>query len=409
MENIAWPPGPPVPDLREDQREIAGHPARFRVVACGRRWGKTTLGLWLAGQAAAGGQRVWWVAPSYSLAFHPWRTLKEWFKDRWVSKLEAERFIELPGGGSVTVKTADNPDLLRGVGLDLVIVDEAAFVSRITWEAVLLPALSDRRGRALLISTPRGRNWFWEAFRRGQDPLLPNWQSWQHPTLDNNRIDPAEVDEMRAILPQRIFEQEYEARFLEDGGEVFRCVRQAATASPGAQPAEGHRYFVGIDFGRYNDFTAIAVIDADARPAPAMVALDRFSATAWAAQRERIKAVAKHWQAERILAEANAMGEPNIEALWQEGLPIRGFLTTARTKGPLIESLVKAIEDGELRLLPDETLIGELESYTYDVERYTGHVRYSAPPGLHDDTVIALALAWRLANAPPLALGVAEV
>jgi hypothetical protein len=146
------------------------------------------------------------------------------------------------------------------------------------------------------------------------------------------------------------------------------------------------------------------VIDADAG---AMVALDRFSELSWAVQRARIAALARRWGVEAILAEANAMGEPNIEALRQEGLPVVAFVTTSANKTGLIEHLVKAIESREIALLPDATLLAELEGYTYTNTPFG--TRYGAPEGHHDDTVIALALAWRLATTPRLAFGIAEV
>lgn len=363
----------------------------------------------MAVRRAQRGQHVWWVAPTYSLAFQPWRLLKRWLADHWDHKLESEHYIELPNGGSITVKTAENPDLLRGVGLDFVVIDEAAFVAEEAWTAALRPALSDRRGKALLISTPRGRNWFWRLFALGQDPLTRQWRSWRFPTRTNPLIAPQEIDEARATLPERIFRQEYEAEFLDDGGEVFRAVRAAVTTPAGATPIPGHRYLMGVDFGRSHDFTALAVLDADAQPVPALVALDRFSVASWSVQRGRIAALARAWGVWSILAEANAMGEPNIEALRAAGLPIAGFVTTAASKPPLIESLALAIEDGEIALLDDPVLIGELEAYTYTTDRITGRTRYAAPEGRHDDTVIALALAWRLASTPRLALAIAEV
>ncbi len=398
-------PADALPELRADQRAIAGHPARFKVLACGRRWGKTTLGLKLAVEAAERGERAWWVAPTYGLAFEPWRMLKRALADRWEAKLESARHIDLPGGGSLTVQSADDPDSLRGVGLNLVVVDEAAFVAEEAWTAALRPALADRRGRALIVSTPRGRNWFWHAFQRGRDPLNRAWEAWQFATGDNPGIDRDEIDEARASLPERVFQQEYLAAFLEDGGTVFRRVRQAATAPPDAVPRPGGRYVMGVDFGRYDDFTAAAVLDAETG---ALTALDRFREAGWDLQRARLAGLAHRWGVEAILAEANAMGEPNIEALRREaGLPVIAFVTSALSKPPLIEGLVRAIESAEIALLPDETLLAELEAYTYRSTRYSTY--YSAPPGRHDDTVIALALAWKLATTPRLALGMAEV
>lgn len=398
-----------LPTLRPDQRAIALSRKRFKVVACGRRWGKTTLGLVLAVRHALYGRQVWWVAPTYGLAFWPWRTLKSALVGRWASKSESDRHIDLPGGGSITVKSADNPDGLRGVGLDFLVVDEAAYVAEEAWTGALRPALSDRRGRALIISTPRGRNWFYRVFQRGRDQLMRQWGAWQHSTAANPLIPQEEIEEARGLLPERVFTQEYLAEFLADGGEVFSGVRAAATAPVDALPAPGRRCVMGVDFGRYQDYTALAVIDVDARPVPVMVALERFGGMSWSVQRARIAALARRWNVQGVLAEANAMGEPNIEALWREGLPITPFVTTARSKGGLIEGLAKAIAEGELRLLPDEVLLGELEAYTYSMDRYNVHTRYFAPPGLHDDTVIALALAWQLAASPRLALGVAEV
>jgi hypothetical protein len=351
------------------------------------------------------GERVWWVAPTYGLAFHPWRTFKLALSEFWESKLEAERFIALPGGGSITVKTADNPDHLRGVGLDFVVVDEAAFIERSVWESALVPALADRQGAALIVSTPKGRNWFWEAYQRGADPLIPAWKSWSYPSESNPIIPARELEEVRALLPESVFQQEYEAVFLADGGEVFRGVRDAASADPVAGPEAGHRYVMGVDFGRHMDFTAAAVIDAETG---SMVALDRFSEVNWQLQRGRIAALARRWKVGTILAEANAMGEPNIEALQNEGLPVRAFWTTGKSKPPLIEGLVLALEEKSLRLLPDTVLLNELEAYSYRTLS-SGRVRYGAPSGSHDDTVIALALAWKLAAAPKIALGVAEV
>lgn len=396
--------------LRPDQCQIAEHAARFKVVACGRRWGKTTLGLWLAAGLARRGKRVWWVAPTYGLAFHPWRTLKAALAEEWEAKLESARHIDLPGGGSVTVKSADGPDSLRGVGLDFVIVDEAAFVSEEAWTASLRPALSDRQGGALLISTPCGRNWFFHAFQRGQDPLTGAWASWRHPTVDNPLVTAEEIADVQAMLPERIFQQEYLAEFLAGSGEVFHGIRAAATIPAGShKPIRGHGYVMGVDFGRHNDFTAIAVLDADARPAPAMVALERFNEMNWPLQRARIAATARLWGVRAILAEANAMGEPNIDGLREEGLPVTSFTTTASSKPLLIERLVRAIGDGSVALLDDEVLIGELEAYTRTISRYTGQSRYSAPSGRHDDTVIALALAWWALTTPRLTLAIAEV
>jgi len=124
-----------------------------------------------------------------------------------------------------------------------------------------------------------------------------------------------------------------------------------------------------------------------------MTALDRFSGVGWDLQRDRLKSLVQRWQPQIIWAEANSIGEPNIEALTREGLPVRPFFTTSKSKSPLIESLALAIERNDISLLDDPVLLGELANYS--LQRLpSGAWRYSAPSGGHDDTVIATALAW---------------
>ncbi len=129
---------------------------------------------------------------------------------------EDGRRILLPGGGEIVVKSADSPESLRGEGLDLVVLDEAAFIDSEVWTDAIRPALSDRKGGAVIISTPAGYNWFHEVFMRGQE-ARDDWQSWQYPTSDNPLIDAAEIEAARESLPARTFAQEYEAAFTADG------------------------------------------------------------------------------------------------------------------------------------------------------------------------------------------------
>jgi phage FluMu gp28-like protein len=384
-----------LPPLRADQAEIARHPARFKVLANGRRWGKTTFGILLAIVKALSGLRVWWVAPDYGRASQGWEPLKQIAAQiPGAEKREDGRIIKFPGFGFVQVKSADDPDSLRGVGLDFVIIDEAAFMQEEAWTHALRPALSDRQGGALIISTPRGRNWFWHAYQRGLDPLVSEWQSWSRPTSANHLIPPSEIAEAKATLPEFVFAQEYLAEFQDNRFGVFRNVQALATATQQESAQPDHVYYFGVDFGRYNDFTCIAVIDATIK---ALVYLDRFNDTEWALQRQRIAALAHRFKPQLINAESNSMGEPNIEALRSEGLPMQSFTTTNLSKQQqLVYPLALAFESGELTIIPDPVLLHELQAYQADVLP-SGALRYSHPSGGHDDTAMALMLGWSLA------------
>lgn len=198
---------------------------------CGRRWGKTATGLLSAikghgpsrnyFKGAAAGGTIWWVAPSYPqiVSSGIWRDLKRACSGAWVEKSEVDRRIELHGGGSITVRSADNDDTLRGPGLDGLVIDEAARVSGATWREVLRPALSDKGGWALLGTTPNGKNWIHKAFVDA--PGKPDWEAWQRPSWDNPLVSMAEVESLRRELGPRAFDQEHGAKFTDVEGALF--------------------------------------------------------------------------------------------------------------------------------------------------------------------------------------------
>ncbi len=365
---------------------------RFLVVACGRRWGKTHFGKVMTYEALLKRKTdVWWVSPTYKMSSAMWRVFRRDLGAFATAIDTQERTMEFDNGAALTVWTGESADTMRGGAPGLVIVDEAAMIRDADmWPAVIRPALTDHSGSAIFLSTPRGRNWFWELYNRGLDPAFPQYKSWNFPTSANPLLKPEEIEEARQTLPDRLFRQEYLAEFLDDAGGVFRGVAEVSRLDPLRAPKPGARYVGGIDWGRAGDFTVFTLLDADTHE---QVYIDRFQKIGWEVQRGRIRAACDKWRPTLIEAEANSIGEPNIEALRREGLPVRAFQTTSSSKGPLIDDLALAIERGDLALLNDRVQVAELQAY--ELERLpSGSYRYSAPDGGHDDTVIALALAW---------------
>jgi hypothetical protein len=200
-------------------------------------------------------------------------------------------------------------------------------------------------------------------------------------------MNAARLADIRCNVTERIWRQEYEADILSDAGAVFRNLETACVLKPAA-PYTG-AFAMGIDWGRSNDYTAIVLLDMKTRR---QVLLDRFNEIGWTLQRGRLKALADAWRPQVIIAESNSIGAPNIEALQREGLPVQPFETTAASKPALIEGLALALEQGTLALLDDPVQKAELSAY--ELTRLpSGRYAYGAPAGLHDDTVIALALA----------------
>ena len=371
------------------QLEVHNSDARFKVLSAGRRWGKTRLGVNECLDAASKGGRAWWVSPSYKTSEVGWRPLRQ--IARKIPNAEVrlvDRMVTLPGGGFVAVRSADNPDSLRGEGLDFVVMDECAFMQKEAWTEAIRPALSDRLGKALFISTPKGRNWFWEVYQRGIRGE-EGWQSWTFPTVSNPYIEASEVEAAKRDLPEIIYRQEYLAEFIESDGGVFRRVQEAAILEP-QEPQAGRQYIAGVDVASSVDYTVVTVMDVETR---SMVYMDRFNRVDYPVLISRLESVYKRYNLSSMIVESNSIGRPVIDELVARGLNIVPFLTTSATKQGIIQNLQSAFENGQILVLDDPVLIGELLSFE-SKRNASGSFSYSAPDGMHDDCVLALAIAW---------------
>lgn len=312
--------------------------------------------------------------------------------------------VTFPSGGVIIYRSLDNPDNARGYSAHGVVIDECADVKLEAWSEVLRPMLIDTNGWAWGIGTPKGRNWFYNEHVLAVD--RDDAAAWQVPTLgvevrggqvlrkphpyENPDIPFSEIVSLQESLSEAAFAQEILAQFVDTSGGVFRRVMDAATSELLDKGRAG-TYVFGVDWGKHNDFTVISVLDAKTRR---QVYLDRFNQIDYTVQMQRLDAIVGRFPPAVIIAESNSMGEPLVEQLHRRGYPVRAFQTTNATKTVAIESLALAFEQGSITILPDVTQVSELQAY--EMERLpSGMVRYSAPEGMHDDTVMALALAWQ--------------
>jgi hypothetical protein len=290
-----------LPPLHKNQQAIAKHPARFKVVCCGRRWGKTLLAMTLCMRDALKGKRIWHVAPTYKQTLEGWSYLQRLVQQLPVgvaSTKTSELQVNFAGGGSIQLRTADNPDNLRGSGLDGVVIDEAATVKQEAWDLVLRPALADRQGWALFISTPQHFNWFWELYQRGEDPDNPEWASWQMPTWDNPYIAESEIEAAQRDMEPGDFDQEFGASFTAIGGAIFPLLtaNRPFYLRPMPEGTDLRRKGIGMDWGTTKEHNA-AVVGGGIMPTGAVWITsswldDSGSANDWFDEAKRVKRVA---------------------------------------------------------------------------------------------------------------------
>ena len=380
-----------LPSQHEGQQTITREARRFNTVVCGRRWGKTTYGIDRCVTPAVLPYPVGWFSPTYKMLLEVWREAVRVLKPIATRVSTADHRIENMAGGVLEFWSLDNPDSARGRKYRRIIVDEAAMVPALmdAWQYALRPTLVDYSGDAYFLSTPKGRNGFWQMWQWGQDPLQTEWASWQMPSSVNPRIPASEFEAMRETMPEAAYLQEIEAQFLESAG-VFRNIAACMTA-PDYEPSNhaGHTIVAGCDWAREADYSAFAVGCANCR---VELARDRFNQVDYHVQVQRLRALCDKWQPAAVLTELNSVGAPVFEMLQRQGLPVVGFQTTPSSKPLLIENLALALERGEWRFQADPVWTAELEAYERTVSPVTGRSSYSAPEGMHDDTVIARAL-----------------
>ena len=179
------------------QKEVFQDKSRFKVIAAGRRCGKSRLAattLLIEGLRCPAGSAVLYVAPTNGQARQIiWHVLMEIGREVISNSHINNMDITLVNGAMIYVRGADRPDTLRGVSLTYAVLDEVADIKQEAWEQVIRASLSDKKGRAIFIGTPKGRNWFYDLFKLGETGEDEDWKSWHFTTKDNPLMDPKET------------------------------------------------------------------------------------------------------------------------------------------------------------------------------------------------------------------------
>lgn len=356
--------------------------ARFVVTMCGRRWGKTIDGEeWIIDGALAG-ERCGWFAPTYKYITEVWDGMTNRLRPVIKSENKQERRIELITGGVIEFWTLDTPDPGRSRKYHRVVVDEAGIVRNLTtiWQQAIRATLTDYRGSAWFYGTPKGRTHdFSTLFAKGESEG-DGWLSFRAPTRENPYIPQDEIEAARRDMPEAAFLQEFEGVPADDGANPFgltaiaQCIKEQSTEPP---------VVWGWDFARAQDWTVGVGLDAYGN----VCRFERWQGKPWGETRREVTRLTGQVT---CVGDSTGLGDVVVESLQANGVPMMGYLFTAKSKQTLMQRLANAIQNRQVTI-PDGVIRSELETFSYE---YTAHgVRYTAPEGLHDDCVMALALA----------------
>ena len=357
-----------------NQQVILDSSSRFRVVMCGRRFGKSELSQVEMISNALKGYQVAYITPTYKLAKTFFEKLTQVIP---FENNKSDLIINFPNKGSVEFFTGERLDNLRGRKFHLVVIDEASFIPNLEdgWLNSIRPTLTDYKGKALFLSTPKGKNYFYSLFMKGGE----DWQSFKFTTYDNPYIDKSEIDDARRQLPEAVFEQEYMANPMENAANPFgsnkinECIKPLSNLQPS---------YYGIDLAKSFDWTVIVGLDING----AVCYFNRFQKD-WKQTKETILTIDR---SKPVMIDSTGVGDAITEDLQKSFSTMNGFKYTASSKQQLMELLASTIHNNEV-FYPSGHIKDELDIFEY---QYTATgVRYNAPQGYHDDCVNALALA----------------
>jgi hypothetical protein len=298
-------------------------------------------------------------------------------------------------GQKLDMRSADRPELIEGFGYKFILLNEAGIILRreYLYHNTILPMTLDFNPDFYVGGTPKGKGLFHQLATRAQDSGNGDWQFFHFTSFDNPYLTKKELAGLVEEIPKSVQEQEVYAKFLEDSSTVFRNIKACTTAAPQA-PKKGHPYYAGLDLARVQDYTVLVILDRHGK----MVFMDRFNQLDWEFQKQRVAGHIKKYNNAQLLVDSTGVGDPIYEDLKRMGLSVDGYKLTNESKKQLIQALMIAFEMVNIGIIDDPVLINELLIYEYEMTA-SGSIRYNAPEGYHDDTVIALALAnWALKN-----------
>jgi hypothetical protein len=393
----------------EGQKEVLTAEERFLILCAGRRWGKTKVGAAKALRMARKGKIVWWVSPQYKIVKRGYDEVVAQLPQELLTKpappgsaFDAGRSVRLDfkTGGRIEFYSAERPEGMLGGSCDYLIMDEAATMPEHVWTQIIRPTLADRQGSALFISTPRGRNWFYYLWQRGQNELDTEYRSWHFPSRTNPTIPSAEFDQMAQEMPAVDYEQEVLAQFISESASVFRLPTDDEGNYTCVKPFHtplGH-VVLGIDLAKHNDWTVLCGVRASDRM-PCFH--ERFNNVSWPQQRERIhdavETIMESASGITILMDVGGPGDVVFDDLEEEGLDIIPINFT-KWKEPAVKLLASDLEQGRAFINDDQ--LSEFQHYGYTITA-AGRWKYEAARG-HDDEVSAMLLAhWGVVHEGP--------
>ena len=362
---------------------------KYYVLSIGRQFGKSLLATnqslyWLLNLKCD----CAWVSPVFNQANKVYEQIvKAFIQDPgMIARKDGQKLrIEFCNGSTIQFFSAERYDNIRGFTFDYLIVDEFAYISAEAWTEVLRATVLVKGKKVLLLSTPRGKNHFYQLFQL--DGVNPQYKSFKMTSYDNPLIDPKEIDDAKLTLPDHIFRQEYLAEFMDGAGSIFTDINYNSS------PEQGNICYGGLDVARADDYTVLSIYNQLGQ----QVFIERWRHDSWSNIVKKVVEVLNKYKP-KTYVEINSIGDPVFEMLKTQ-MPYSDnmlfpFVTSSKSKQDIIEQMAVANQNKEVSFLETDWLKKEFEMFTYEYNPKTRVIKYSAPAGFHDDGIMASAIGF---------------
>lgn len=313
-------------------------------------------------------------------------------------KNSVEHSLILVNGSEVYIRSYQRCEFIRGVSANTLIIDEAAFIKDEDFQAVLRPTLATAGRRAILFSTPRGKNYFYDMCVRGMQDEWDCYHYYHATYRDNPIANQGEIQDAKKTLPEKIFRSEYEAEFISGSMSVFnnvdKCIKERIV---GAGTVVG-----GLDIGRKNDETCLTIMQGKS-----VIAQEVWSKKSWGEILARVVQLLKQYQVKQLWVEVNGLGDPVFEMLEGECKSVRctttlsTWITSNTSKQNAVEKLINDFNEGLIEIPNDEELLLQLDNFEAEYSTKSHCVKYAGRYPVHDDRVLSLAICnYNASHAP---------
>lgn len=366
-------------------------PYKYYIINIGRQFGKSLLATnqllyWILSNKC----ECAWVSPVYNQANKVYEQIVTAFANtQIITKKDSQKLkIVFCNGSMLQFFSAERYDNIRGFTFDYLVCDEFAFMDEKAWTEVLRATVLVKGKKVLLISTPKGKNHFYKMHQL--DGINEQYKSFTMTSYDNPMINPSEIDDAKYTLPEMIFRQEYLAEFV-DGSAMLFNNRLLSDNKPYGKS------FAGIDLGRADDYSVLSIFNENGE----QYYIERWRHSDWSSIVQNIANGLRTNNVQTALVEVNSIGDVIFEMLQKECssyCTIEPFVTTNQSKKEIVESLIVANQNKEVKFLNVDWLDKELEMFTYEYNPKSRVIKYGATSGFHDDGVMASCLSFHAYN-----------